>query len=115
LSTAAKKRKNWIKVPNERDIYINLICKKCEKIIDKSSEFFVSGDDPKIYCSDCKRTVIQSGKQLTQRKIEDLNKKAICQILEQKKASKFIFGKDLYINFAILVSNYRDKIEFCNY
>ena len=42
MSTTDKKRKNWVKVPKERDIYINLICKKCEKIIDHTKEFLVS-------------------------------------------------------------------------
>ncbi|MHA1729278.1 MAG: hypothetical protein ACTSWY_11175 [Promethearchaeota archaeon] len=110
-----KTRKNWIQIPDEKDIFLNLICKKCVKILRTSSSFYISNENPKIYCIECGKILIKQGKSLILKKIEDINKKFILNLLEKKKCSKYIFGRNLYINFAILIREYRTNVSFCNY
>ena len=109
-----KKRKNWVTIPGEKDIFFNLVCKKCGTSVPADS-FYLSNENPKLYCNSCGPEVLKTGQILYEKKMEDITRDFACNVLNNEKSTKFISGRNLYVNFLIMIHNYRQKVDFCNY
>ena len=109
-----QKRKNWVTIPGEKDIFFNLVCKKCGSIVSRDN-FYISDENPKLYCNNCGPGIMERGQHLIEKKIEDITRDFACNILNNNKTTKFINGRNLYVNFLIMIHNYRQKVDFCNF
>ena len=110
-----KKRKNWVKIPGEKDIFFNLVCKKCGSGINQTDSFYISYENPKLYCNNCGPEIVKTGQILNTKEMEDITRDFACNVLNNKKTTKFISGRNIYINFLIMIHNYRQKADFCNF
>lgn len=110
-----KNRKNWVAIPGEKDIFFNMVCKKCGSMVIKSDSFYLSHDNPKLYCNNCGPEILKSGIILKVKEMEDITRDFACNVLNNEKTTKFISGRNIYVNFLIMVHNYRQKTDFCNY
>lgn len=81
----------------------------------KSKGILIYGNDKLgVVCDDCVDEFDKEG-QFETVSIKEISKDTVKEILEKNQISLFIQGRNLYINFCLMVKNYRDKTEFCNY
>lgn len=109
------KRKKWVKISTEKDVYVNLICQKCGREITERFHCLIKKNTVKVYCKTCGKREIIKNPDFQELDPEKISKEFICEFLNGNKECKlFVHGNDLYIDFTLLIRNYRDKVEFCN-
>lgn len=109
------KRRKWVKIPTEKDVYINLICQKCGCEINSKFHCILNKNCIKIYCNNCIKREIILSTDFQELNLNEISIEFIQNLLNSnKKNTIFVDGNDLYIDFVLLIRNYREKIEFCN-
>ncbi len=104
----------WASLPRDRDILVNTHCAKCGAS-GSGINFVVSDHSLGLFCNECLETIKLTLPSAYFIRTEEINRKLLSDILNKRKVTKFIHGKNLYLSFSIIIRNYRDKVEFCNY
>lgn len=104
----------WACLPKDRDILVNTHCGRCGAP-GTGRNFMVSDHSMGLFCNECIEEIKLNIPEAFSIRAEDINRKLLSDILNKRKVTKFIHGNNLYLSFSVIIRNYRDKVEFCNY